>query len=171
MSVPRNDCHQILVVLSGVAAEIGIELAVAGVDGECEVVAAVLVLLLPDAADLDAAAARGLGEEAVDRGLGVGAVELLSEDVEVVGDRGDIAGKRVVVIEADEVDEIGHGSVCLVCVADGHDKADGRQADCTRRGVAKAERRRWQGICFARNGGRQRKFVDGCGCCQAGRPQ
>lgn len=95
----------------------------------------------------------------------------IAEDVEVVGDRGDIAGKRVVVIEADEVDEIGHGSVCLVCVADGHDKADGRQADCTRRGVAKAERRRWQGICFARNGGRQRKFVDGCGCCQAGRPQ
>lgn len=84
----------------------------------------------------------GLGEKAVDRSLGVGAVEFLSEDVEVVGDRGDIAGKRVVVIEADEVDEIGHGSVCLVCVADGHDKADGRQADCTRRGVSKAERRR-----------------------------
>lgn len=93
MSVPRNDCHQILVVLSGVATEIGIELAVAGVDGEGEVVAAVLVLLLPDAADLDAAAARGLGEEAVDRSLGVGAVELLTEDVEVVGDRGDVAGK------------------------------------------------------------------------------
>ena len=46
-SIPRNDGHQVFVVLTGKAAEIGIEPAVAGADGEAEIVAAVLVLLLP----------------------------------------------------------------------------------------------------------------------------
>ncbi len=171
LSVPRDDGHQLVIVLSGIAAEIGVELAIACVNGEGEVVAAVLVLLLPDAADFDTAATGRLGEEAIDRSLGVGAVEFFTENIEVVCDRCDVAGERVVVVEADEVDEIGHGGVSLVCVADGHDRAAGRRADCTRRGRADAEHRRQQGICFARNGVRQGKFVDECGCCQTGRPQ
>lgn len=128
MSVPGDDRHQVVIVVAGEAPEVGVELSVAGVDGEGEVVATFAVLLLPDAADFDAATFGRFGEEAVDRRFGVGAVELFTDDVEVLGDGCDVAGKFVVCVEADEVDEIGHGSVPLVCVADGHDQAAGRQS-------------------------------------------
>ncbi|NTA59857.1 hypothetical protein G6L32_14565 [Agrobacterium tumefaciens] len=52
VSIPGDDGHQVVVVLAGVATEVGVELAVAGVDGEGEVVSAFAVLFLPDAADL-----------------------------------------------------------------------------------------------------------------------
>ena len=49
MLVPGDDRHQIVIVLAGEAPEVGVELSVAGIDGEGEVVATLTVLLLPDA--------------------------------------------------------------------------------------------------------------------------
>ncbi|MGZ9718525.1 MULTISPECIES: hypothetical protein [Rhizobium] len=63
-SVPGDDGHQVIVVLARIAAEIGVEPGVACVDAEGEIVAAILVPLFPDAADLDMPAAWALGEKA-----------------------------------------------------------------------------------------------------------
>lgn len=54
---PGHD-SQGFVVLAGIAAEIGVERSVAGVDGEDEVGAAVLVLPLPDVTDVNAEATK-----------------------------------------------------------------------------------------------------------------
>ncbi len=74
---PKDDGHKVFVVLTREPTEIGIELAVANVDEECVVVTALLVRLLPDTADFDAATTGRPGAELKDRSLGVAAMSLL----------------------------------------------------------------------------------------------
>lgn len=106
LSIPGDDCREVFIVLMRKPTQVGVELAVSGVDGEGEVFGAVLVALLPDAADPDETATRGFGKELVDRGFRIVAFEGLAGDVHVVGDGNDVAGQRAVVFDADEVHEI-----------------------------------------------------------------
>lgn len=120
-SVPRDDCHQAFVILPRIAPEVGVQLRKAGVDGEGVVIGVPLVLLPPDAADLDAALARGFCEKAINRSLGVRAGERFAGDVDVEGQRCEIAGQVVGFgVELDEVYEVRHCAISFACVVDGH---------------------------------------------------
>lgn len=82
-SIPGDDRHQVLIILTGITAEIGVDLAESGIDGERVVRLLLQAHLLPDTAYLNLAASWRGTEQAKERGFLIVAVKALTDDIDV----------------------------------------------------------------------------------------